>query len=140
MPYFSGYLEGMFHEIWRDDSSNMAKVIFFRALRKKYQSEKLEAMAKRKAAVERYQSSTSEPDHGHYSETVSHQGSSTLSSLSTGQRTPDSSDASSTVETCLELESHLSTGSWRGCGSCRILLMETIQDMTDLPELEVSED
>ena len=142
MASFSGYLEGMFREIWRDGSSSLTKIIFFRAMCKKYHSEKLEAMAKRKAAVERYQSPTSEPedsDQGGYSETVSSE-SNSRSSLSTGQKTPDSGDGWSTAEMCLELESHLNGGSWRGCGSCRMLVMETIQDMVTLPELEVSED
>src|SRR5690349_16391028 len=62
MPSFSGYQEEMFREIWPDGSSSLTKIIFFRAMRKKYHSEKLEAMARRKAAVERYQSPTSEPD------------------------------------------------------------------------------
>ncbi|KAI8670016.1 hypothetical protein NCS56_00805400 [Fusarium sp. Ph1] len=132
-------MQGMFREVWRDGSSNLREIILFRALRKRYHSEKLEAMARRKAAVERYQSPTSEPDQGRYSETVSSEGSS-CSSLSTGQRTPDSGDGWSTAEMCLELESHLNGRSWRGCSSCRMLVMETIQDMVTLPELEVSED
>jgi hypothetical protein len=76
MPSFSGYPEGVFREIWRDGSSSLAKIVFFRALRKKYHSEKLEAMARRKGAVERYQSPISESDQGRYSEIVCSEGSS----------------------------------------------------------------
>lgn len=141
MPSFCGYLDETFREILRDSSSSLTKLIFFRALLKKYHSEKLEVMARRKAAVERYQSpmEPEDPNQGGYSESVSSE-SNSCSSLSTGQRTPESGSVWNPTEMCLELESHLSGGGWRGCGLCLVLVFKALQDMTTPPELEVSED
>ncbi|UPL03474.1 hypothetical protein LCI18_014408 [Fusarium solani-melongenae] len=133
--------EEIFFDTWKGGSSNLTKVVLFRALRKKYYSDKLEVMARRKAAVERYQSSTSEPEdpvQGQFSEAVSIEDSS-CSSSSTGQMTPDSGCGSSTAEICWEPESHLKVGGdWNICRSCRILVLETVRDMVSQPDLKVS--
>lgn len=143
MPSVSGYLEGIFLDTWHEGSSNLTKVILFRALRKKYHSEKLEVVARRKAAVERYQSSTSGPKgpvQGQFSEAVSIEGSS-CSSSSTGQMTPDSGCGSSTAEICWEPESHLKVeGDWNICHSCKMLVIGTVRDMVSQPDLKVSVD
>ncbi|RSM02081.1 hypothetical protein CEP52_008187 [Fusarium oligoseptatum] len=128
--------EGILNEPWRARSSNLTKVILYRALRKKYDDEKLAALARRKAAVERYQSSTPDPENSSQEEI----GGSSCST-SAGQWTPESGSGWSTPGLCFDPESHLKAGGkWAICDPCRKLVIKTMHDMVVMPDLKVSED
>ncbi|RTE81087.1 hypothetical protein BHE90_004386 [Fusarium euwallaceae] len=128
--------EGILNEPWRARSSNLTKVILYRALRKKYDDEKLAALARRKAAVERYQYSTPDPENSSQEEI----GGSSCST-SAGQWTPESGSGWSTPGLCFDPESHLKAGGkWAICDPCRRLVIETMHDMVVMPDLKVSED